>query len=41
MLPWQTFVVPVHGAEMLNPKLPEMVPVAGATPGTMVRSSDV
>jgi hypothetical protein len=33
MLPWQTFVVPLQGDEVLKLKLPEMVPtVAGATP---------
>ena len=41
MLPWQTFVVPVHGDEVLKLKLPEIVAVAGATAGTMVRASDV
>jgi hypothetical protein len=41
MLPWQTFVVPVQGADILKSKLPEIVPVAGATAGTMVRFSDV
>jgi hypothetical protein len=41
MLPWQTFVVPSQGDELWKLKLPEMVPVAGATPGMMVRFSDV
>jgi hypothetical protein len=41
MLPWQTFVVPMQGADILKLKLPEMVPIAGATAGMMVRFSDV
>ena len=41
MLPWQTSVVPEHGWALLQEKLPESVPGAGATPGTMVRFSDV
>lgn len=40
MLPWQTFVVPVQGDDMLKLKLPEIVPVAWAAPGTTVRLSD-
>jgi hypothetical protein len=41
MLPWQTFVVPVQGDDVLKLKLPEMVAVAGAIAGMMVRFSDV
>jgi hypothetical protein len=41
MLPWQTFVVPVQGDDVLKLKLPEIVDPAGATAGMMVRASDV